>query len=254
MRLMLKLVAAGLTGAIIGGAVVYINPIDRTGSAHAQSLPAHQVSPTTKGGGVVVQLCDGVTSIEVKGLRSGHAMTRQQALVVTTKLMDEWQRKHPGERWEMAQADTEKSPGASTPASGTRNIPGPGTESAGRIKSQQGDTYASFHDRDFKVWQAQTDAFVEEGNKIFHSAKLLGGTIGVSCDMCHPNAANTHPETYPKYQEQLQRVALLRDMINWCIENPVKGRTLSTDDPKLRALEAYILAQRKGVALAYGKH
>jgi hypothetical protein len=59
---------------------------------------------------------------------------------------------------------------------------------------------------------------------------------------------------YPKYQVQLQRVALLRDMINWCIENPVKGKTLSADDPRLRALEAYILAQRNGVALAYGKH
>jgi len=63
-----------------------------------------------------------------------------------------------------------------------------------------------------------------------------------------------HPETYPKYQEQLQRVALLRDMINWCIENPVKGKTLSPDDPKMRALEAYIMAQRKGVAMEYGKH
>jgi thiosulfate dehydrogenase len=78
--------------------------------------------------------------------------------------------------------------------------------------------------------------------------------IGVSCDMCDPHAANTHPETYPKYQAQLQRVALLRDMINWCIENPVKGKTLDANHPRLRALEAYILAQRKGVPLAYGKH
>ena len=47
--------------------------------------------------------------------------------------------------------------------------------------------------------------------------------------MCHPNGRNTHPETYPKYQVQLQRVALLRDMINWCIENPVKGKALRDD-------------------------
>lgn len=66
--------------------------------------------------------------------------------------------------------------------------------------------------------------------------------------------ANTHPETYPKYQTQLQRVALLRDMINWCIENPVKGKPFSPDDPRLRALEAYITAQRNGTALAYGTH
>jgi thiosulfate dehydrogenase len=119
---------------------------------------------------------------------------------------------------------------------------------------QQGDTYASFHQRDFQVWQAETQKFVEEGKRIFHSDKLLGGTIGVSCDMCHPDAANTHPETYPKYQVQLQRVALLRDMIDWCIENPVKGKTMDPNDERLRALEAYIIAQRKGVPLDYGKH
>ena len=119
---------------------------------------------------------------------------------------------------------------------------------------QQGDTYASFHERDFKVWQNETQKFVEYGKQVFHSDKMLGGTIGVSCDMCHPDASNTHPETYPKYQVQLQRVALLRDMIEWCIENPVKGKTMDPNDPRLRALEAYILAQRKGTPLDYGKH
>ena len=72
--------------------------------------------------------------------------------------------------------------------------------------------------------------------------------------MCHPDGANTHPETYPKFQVQFGRVALLRDMINWCIENPVRGKPLPDDDTRLKALEAYILAQRKGVALEYGKH
>jgi thiosulfate dehydrogenase len=71
--------------------------------------------------------------------------------------------------------------------------------------------------------------------------------------MCPPDAANTHPETYPKFQTQLGRVALLRDMINWCIEHPVRGQVLEADDPKMRALEAYIYAQRKGKELAYGK-
>ena len=81
-----------------------------------------------------------------------------------------------------------------------------------------------------------------------------GGTVGVSCDMCHPHASNTHPETYPKYQIQLQRVALLRDMINWCIQQATKGKPLDDDDPRLRAMEAYILAQRKGKAIEPGKH
>ena len=100
----------------------------------------------------------------------------------------------------------------------------------------------------------ETAKFIEEGKEIFHSPDKLGGTIGVSCDMCHPDAVKTHPETYPKYQTQWQRVARLRDMINWCIENPVKGQPLNPDDPCLRTLEAYIISQRNGTALAYGKH
>jgi cytochrome c len=72
--------------------------------------------------------------------------------------------------------------------------------------------------------------------------------------MCHPHAANTHPETYPKFQTQLGRAVLLRDMIHWCIENPVRGTHLEADDPRMRALEAYILAQRSGTVMSYGKH
>jgi cytochrome c len=72
--------------------------------------------------------------------------------------------------------------------------------------------------------------------------------------MCHPDASNTHPETYPKFQTQMGRVALLRDMINWCIVNGVRGERFDPDSPQMRALEAYIYAQRKGVELNYGKH
>jgi thiosulfate dehydrogenase len=43
-------------------------------------------------------------------------------------------------------------------------------------------------------------------------------------------------------------------MINWCIERPVRGERLDPDGPRMRALEAYIYAQRKGTPLNYGKH
>jgi thiosulfate dehydrogenase len=106
--------------------------------------------------------------------------------------------------------------------------------------------------RDQAIWKAEVDKLVKEGDRLFHSDEI--GTNGVACAMCHPNASNTHPETYPKFQTQLKKAALLRDMVNWCIENPLEGKPLAADDPKLRALEAYILAQRPGVALAPGKH
>lgn len=56
------------------------------------------------------------------------------------------------------------------------------------------------------MWKLETEKFIQEGHRIFHDADAFGGTAGVSCDMCHPDASNTHPETYPKYQVQLQRV------------------------------------------------
>lgn len=118
----------------------------------------------------------------------------------------------------------------------------------------KGDTYGSFTERDLAVWSRETEKFAAEGSRIFHSGDELGSTVAVSCDMCHPHAANTHPETYPKFQTQLGRVVLLRDMINWCVENPVRGAKLDPDGPKMRALEAYIMAQRKGVPMNYGKH
>jgi len=106
--------------------------------------------------------------------------------------------------------------------------------------------------REMQIWAAEYKKIVDEGNKLFHDPTL--GKNGISCDMCHPDASNTHPETYPKFQTQLKTVALLRDMVNWCIENPLEGPKLADDDPKMKALEAYILHQRKGVALEAGKH
>jgi thiosulfate dehydrogenase len=258
-RRSIALVTAAGCAAILAG-VAYAPQILRAKQAQPP-LPIHQV-PQAKDGGVVVMLCDGKTSMEVKGLKTGESMSHAQAVEVTRELMAQWQREHPNEKWQMAQTDesSQPVPGPSAAAGPDVSKPSstvPSVEAGAKPPAkgmQQGDTYASFTDRDYKVWKNETDNFVAEGKRIFHSDKELGGTIGVSCDMCHPDASNTHPETYPKYQVQLQKVALLRDMINWCIENPVKGKAFDPNDPKLRALEAYILAQRKGVPLNYGKH
>ena len=108
-----------------------------------------------------------------------------------------------------------------------------------------------FKKSDLKQWNAAFVDVAVEGERLFHSAL---GTNKVSCDMCHPNAADTHPETYPKFQKQLGKVVALRDMINWCIENPLEGKALALDDPKMIALEAYITWERKGTPLDAGKH
>ncbi|HKN00651.1 MAG TPA: hypothetical protein VJX23_09070 [Candidatus Binataceae bacterium] len=234
---------AAAAGIAILGAIVILPVALRA----QQQQPTHPV-PAAKDGGTVVMLCDGKTSIEIKNLKPGQQATEQQGRAVANELMAKWQQQHPGEHWETAQAAALSPEANASPTAPAKSKP------AAASGQQQGDTYASFTSRDYKVWQTETQKFVDEGKRVFHDSKALGGTIGVSCDMCHPDGSNTHPETYPKYQVQLQRVALLRDMIDWCIENPVKGPTLSPNDPKLRSLEAYILAQRKGVPLDYGKH
>jgi thiosulfate dehydrogenase len=106
-------------------------------------------------------------------------------------------------------------------------------------------------DRDKAIWKAELDKLVKEGDRLFHSDEL--GTNGIACAMCHPNASNTHPETYPKFQLEMKKIALLRDMVNWCIENPLEGAKLAEDDARMKALEAYILASRKGVPIEAGK-
>jgi thiosulfate dehydrogenase len=109
-----------------------------------------------------------------------------------------------------------------------------------------------FTKQDLERWDKEFMTVVMEGEKLFHSSTL--GKNKVSCDQCHPNAANTHPETYPKFQQQLGRVVTLFEMVNWCIQNPLEGDPLAADDPKMVALLSYMTFERRGVPLAPGKH
>ena len=109
-----------------------------------------------------------------------------------------------------------------------------------------------FTKADQERWEKEYQTVVKEGRELWTSPAL--GTNGVACAQCHPNAANTHPETYPKFQQQLGRVIALREMINWCIQQPLEGQPLALDSKDMVALEAYVAYERRGVALAPGKH
>jgi cytochrome c len=109
-----------------------------------------------------------------------------------------------------------------------------------------------FTKEDLERWDKEFMSVVMVGEKLFHSASL--GTNKVACDQCHPNAANTHPETYPKFQQQIGRVITLFEMVNWCLRNPLEGEPLAADDPKMVALLSYITFERRGVPLEAGKH
>jgi len=178
--------------------------------------------------------CDGQNTVEVSEKLTGQPLAHA--------LLDQWKRDHPERNW----VAEEKQKHAFKPPA----------DNSALLQGDQGKAhaYGNYTELDLLTWARETEKFVAEGSRIFHDAKALGSTVGVSCDMCHPHAANTHPETYPKFQVQLGRVALLRDMIDWCVENPVRGEHLDPDGPTMRALEAYIMAQRSGVEMNYGKH
>lgn len=183
---------------------------------------------------VEVTTCDGTGKAMVASDEAGHELA--------DSLMAQWKRDHPDADWVAQEKE--------------RHELKPPADNSALLEGGQADghTYGQHDKRDLLLWARETEKFVVEGSRIFHSADLLGSTVAVSCDMCHPHASNTHPETYPKYQTQLGRVVLLRDMIHWCIENPVRGTHLDPDDPAMRALEAYIMAQRSGTPMNYGKH
>jgi thiosulfate dehydrogenase len=208
-------------------------------TAAPASTPVAETSPApaaTKGDEETVQVgaCDGGAAVEVSKDLKGQALA--------DSLMDQWKRKHPEANWVTEEKE--------------RHALKPPADNSDLLQGEQGKghPYGNYTEKDLLTWTRETEKFVAEGSRIFHSGDELSSSVGVSCDMCHPHAANTHPETYPKYQVQLGRVALLRDMINWCIENPVRGQKLAADSPEMRALEAYIQSQRKGVPLNYGKH
>ena len=79
-------------------------------------------------------------------------------------------------------------------------------------------------------------------------------TTGMACAMCHPFASDTHPHEFPKFQEQMNEFATLRDMINWCIEKPNEGEVDRPNGAAMKALEAYIYWSNKNSKLDPGRH
>lgn len=102
---------------------------------------------------------------------------------------------------------------------------------------------------------------VKVGDLLFHgdeaTQKRLGVTLsntGMACAMCHPFASDTHPYTFPKFQEMISKFATLRDMINWCIEKAAEGEKIEDDSEAMKSLEAYIYWSTKGSKLDPGRH
>jgi cytochrome c553 len=72
---------------------------------------------------------------------------------------------------------------------------------------------------------------VAKGKILFNDSKLGGGTVGNSCNSCHPDGKG------------LEKVADRKDlekMVNLCIENALKGKAINPKSEDMVNLVAYL--------------
>ncbi len=91
---------------------------------------------------------------------------------------------------------------------------------------------------------------VKKGDELWHSPTL--GKNGLTCANCHPDAAFSNPNTFPKFQPNLGKVATFREMVNWCITRPLEGKELPENSEEMKALEAYAYYMYRGKKLVPG--
>jgi thiosulfate dehydrogenase len=92
----------------------------------------------------------------------------------------------------------------------------------------------------------------KRGYDMWYGARADMSSNGLACANCHPDAAATNPQTFPKYMPQADRVMAYREMVNWCIENPQAGKALDVSSVDMVALESYSYYLHRGVAIQTG--
>jgi thiosulfate dehydrogenase len=93
---------------------------------------------------------------------------------------------------------------------------------------------------------------VNKGRDLWHGSNPEMSHNGLACGNCHPDAAASNPQTFPKWVPQLNAVAPMRDMINWCIVHPQDGKALDVNSSDMVALEAYAVYLYRGQKLEPG--
>ncbi|MDP2681476.1 MAG: cytochrome C peroxidase [Deltaproteobacteria bacterium] len=94
-----------------------------------------------------------------------------------------------------------------------------------------------------KITITDKDKLMKLGEKLWNDTKL--GTSGAACALCHPGGKGLKKAPFPKYLKMPDDILTLDQMINFCMENPMKGKPLSWNSIKMTALAAYIQANAK---------
>ena len=103
-----------------------------------------------------------------------------------------------------------------------------------------------------KAMYEKLTASAKRGYDMWYGARADMANNGLACANCHPDAAATNPQTFPKFMPQFDRVVAYREMVNWCIENPQGGKPLDANSADMIALEAYSFYLHNGVKIETG--
>ncbi len=90
------------------------------------------------------------------------------------------------------------------------------------------------------------DVVIDEGNQLWKDTSL--SPAGMSCSVCHPKGMRLFSSPYPKYIEMAGDIVTLDQMINFCMENPMKSSALPWNGREMTALAAYVMANSKAPA------
>ncbi len=93
---------------------------------------------------------------------------------------------------------------------------------------------------------------VDHGRDLWHGSKPEMSNNGLGCGNCHPDAAASNPQTFPKYIPAFDKVVPFREMVNWCIQNPQGGKALDVNSEDMFAMEAYAFNLYRGIKIEPG--
>ena len=109
-----------------------------------------------------------------------------------------------------------------------------------------------FTKAELKAMDDKLTESAKRGYDLWYGARADMANNGLACANCHPDAAATNPQTFPKYMPQTDKVMAYRDMVNWCIQNPQGGKALDVNTADMVALEAYSFYLHRGVPIETG--
>lgn len=93
-----------------------------------------------------------------------------------------------------------------------------------------------------------------KGKALFNDPKLAGGTAGKSCNSCHPDGKGLENAGVKKeFNLGGKKQTGLKEAINTCIENALKGKALDKKSQEMKDLAAYIKSFEKKSAAAKAK-